>query len=165
MAEDGKPAAQPEGAEPSNPRLTAQGAISDESLRKAESFIEAEEGPANRLAGWAGAIVTAIAVAMSSFHLYTAIAGVPPVFTDFPIVPTQQLRYIHVAFVLVLCFLLFPLANRFRNSIRWWDVIAGAVCVAILAYALEGGDDFTDRATLPTQTDIILGVIFIVLLL
>ena len=41
------------------------------------------------------------------------------------IVPTQELRYTHVAFVLVLSFLLFPLATRFRNRIRWWDVVPG----------------------------------------
>ena len=49
---------------------------------------------------------------MSLFHLYAAYA----------IVPTQELRYTHVAFTLVLSFLLFPLATRFRNRVRWWDV-------------------------------------------
>src|SRR6187431_3808712 len=74
-------------------------AVSDEALQKAESFVEAEEGAANRLMGWAGKISTAIAVVMSLFHLYAAYA----------IVPTQELRYIHVAFTLILSFLLFPL--------------------------------------------------------
>ena len=37
--------------------------------------------------------------------------------------------------------------------------------MAILAYAIIGGEDFTDRATLPTNLDVTLGVIFIVLLL
>jgi TRAP transporter 4TM/12TM fusion protein len=142
----------------------SDGAISDEALRKAEAFIEADEGAANRLAGIAGRIVTAIAVAMSLFHLYCAVAGAWP-FTDFPIVATQPLRYAHVAFVLVLCFLLFPLAAKFRNHVRWWDVICGLAAVGILLYAIEGGEDFTDRATLPNHTDLILGVLFIVLLL
>ena len=66
---------------------------------------------------------------------------------------------------MVLCFLLFPLAPRFRNRIRWFDVIAAAAAVAILIYAIWGGDDFTDRATSPDRLDVILGVIFIVLLL
>ena len=57
------------------------------------------------------------------------------------------------------------MAARFRDRIRWWDVIAGLVCVGILIYAIMGGDDFTDRATTPNRTDVILGVIFIVLLL
>src|SRR5215217_7083374 len=154
MAEDGKAA--PEGEVTiSDPRLMAQGAISDDALRKAEEFVEAEEGAANRLVGWAGTIVTGIAIAMTLFHLYAA----------YDIVPTQPLRYAHVAFVMVLCFLLFPLAARYRNRIQVWDVVAAAVAVAILAYAIWGGEDFTDRATSPTQLDIALGVIFIVLLL
>src|SRR6266436_4489671 len=90
------------------------GAVSEEQLRRAEEFVAAEEGVVNRLAGWAGTIVTAIAIAMSLFHLYAA----------YDIVPTQPLRYTHVAFVMVLCFLLFPLASRFRDRIRVWDVIA-----------------------------------------
>src|SRR4029450_7767094 len=91
MAEDVKPAAQPDEPPISDPRLTAQGAISDEALRKAEEFVEQEEGAANRLIGWAGIIVTAIAVAMTVFHLYAA----------YEIVSTQPLRYVPVAFVLV----------------------------------------------------------------
>src|SRR5829696_6279730 len=130
-------------------------AVSTEALRKAESYIEAEEGATNRLAGRAGQIVTGIAVVMSLFHLYSAYA----------IVPTQELRYTHVGFVLLLSFLLFPVAARFRNSIRWWDVAAGLTACGILVYALAGGEDFTDRATTPDRLDVVLGVIFIVLLL
>ena len=136
------PASQPEG-------------ITEEQLRKAEAYVEEEEGAANRLFGWAGTIVTTIAVASSLFHLYAA----------YEIVPTQPLRYIHVAFVMTLAFLLFPMAARFRNHIRWWDVVAAIASVAILGYALWGGEDFTDRAAIPDQLDVILGIIFIVLLL
>jgi TRAP transporter 4TM/12TM fusion protein len=136
-------------------RLTSQGAISDEALRKAEAFVEAEEGATNRLSGIAGYIVTGIAVSMTLFQLYAA----------YDIVPTQPLRYIHVAFVMVLAFLLFPVAVRFRNHIRWFDVLAATAAVVILGYALWGGEDFTDRATVPDRLDVTLGVIFIVLLL
>src|SRR5260370_25832975 len=66
---------------------------------------------------------------------------------------------------MVLCFLMMPLAVRFRDRIRWWDVVAAAASVAILVYAIWGGEDFTDRATTPTRLDVTLGVIFIVLLL
>src|SRR5437764_11216938 len=129
--------------------------VSDEQLRQAEAYVEAEEGVVNRLAGFAGTAVTAIAVAMTLFHLYAA----------YEIVPTQPLRYTHVAFVMALCFLSFPVAARFRDRIRWWDVAAAVASVAILGYALWGGEDFTDRATSPTHLDVALGVIFIVLLL
>src|SRR5262249_42272674 len=138
-------------------------AVSQERLQQAEAYGEAEEGVVNRLFGWAGRLVTSIAVAMSLFHLYAAIAGAWP-FTDFPIITTQPLRYAHVAFVLMLSFLLFPLSERFRNRIRWWDIAAGIIGAAILVYAIEGGEEFTDRATMPTHLDVLLGVIFIVLL-
>ncbi|MBV6486776.1 MAG: TRAP transporter fused permease subunit [Pseudorhodoplanes sp.] len=143
MAEDEKPVAAPGMTD------------TEGDLRRAEAYIEQEEGATNRLSGWAGMAVTAIAVAMSLFHLYAA----------YDIVPTQELRYIHVGFVLVLCFLLFPVARRFRDGIRWWDVLMGAVVVAIFAYALSGGDDFTDRATVPNRLDVFVGVVFIVLLI
>jgi TRAP transporter 4TM/12TM fusion protein len=141
-------------ADAANPASDSKGAISEEGLRKAEAMVEQEEGVTNRLAGWPGIIVTSIAVAMSLFHLYAAYA----------IIPTQEMRYTHVAFVLLLSFLVFPMAYRFRNHIRWWDVIAGLSCVGILIYAIVGGEDFTDRATTPNRTDVILGVIFIALL-
>ena len=141
-------------AEETKPDFAQDGSES-ERLRKAEEFIEQEEGAANRLLGWAGTIVTVIAVAMSLFHLYAA----------YEIVPTQELRYTHVAFVLLLAFLVFPAAARFRDSIRWWDVVAGLTCVGILIYAIVGGEEFTDRATTPNHTDVILGVTFIILLI
>ncbi len=129
--------------------------VSTEALRKAESFIEAEEGATNRLSGWAGRITTAIAVAMSLFHLYAAYA----------VVPTQELRYTHVAFTLVLSFLLFPVAATFRNRMRWWDIVPGILAVVTILYALWGGDDFTDRAAVPERWDVVVGVIFIILVL
>src|SRR4030095_7671223 len=113
MAEEAKPVAQPEAA-----------AVSEEALRKAEEFIEADEGGINRLSGFAGQAGNGVAVLMSLFHLYAAVAGAWP-FSDFPIIATQPLRYAHVAFVLILSFLLFPAAARFRNRIYWFDVVLG----------------------------------------
>src|SRR5258708_7046624 len=144
MTEDAKPVAAEAGA-----------TVTGEELRKAEAYVEAEEGVANRLAGWSGTIVTTIAVVCTLFHLYAA----------YDIVPTQPLRYTHVAFVMVLCFLMMPFAVRFRDRIRWWDVAAAATSVAILVYAIWGGEDFTDRATTPARLDVTLGVFFLVLLL
>jgi TRAP transporter 4TM/12TM fusion protein len=142
MAEEGKAGAESQ-------------VISEEQLRKAEEYIQQEEGAANRLAGWVGVAVTGIAVVMTLFHLYAA----------YDIVPTQELRYIHVAFVLLLSFLLFPLASRFRNHVQWFDVIPALAGIGIIIYALWGGDDFLDRAAVPDRWDVILGGIFIVLVL
>ena len=48
--------------------------VDAEALKKAEEYIEEEEGASNKLRGWLGAFVTAAAVVMSVFHLYTAYA-------------------------------------------------------------------------------------------
>ena len=129
--------------------------VSQASLAKAEEYIEAEEGAANKFKGWLAFLVTALAVAMSVFHLYTAYA----------IVPTQTLRPMHVGMVLFLCFLIFPISARFRHRIMWWDWIAAVLSVAVVWYLIQGGDDFTDRNTLPNSLDIFFGVCLIVLVL
>ncbi len=127
----------------------------DQGLEKAQEYVEAEEGASNKLGGRLGGFVTAVAVVMSLFHLYTAYA----------IVPTQTLHPVHVAFVLFLTFLLFPAAKRFRHRVMWWDWIAALLPVAIVAYMIHGGDDFTDRNTLPNPWDLALGIVLIVLIL
>ena len=134
---------------------TSDAVVSDDALRKAESYIEEEEGAANRLTGWLGVLLTVVAVAMSLFHLYTAYA----------IVPTQTLRPVHVAFVLFLTFLMFPVAARFRHRIMWWDWLAAMLSIAIVAYLIQGGDDFTDRNTSPAPWDIFFGVALVALVL
>jgi TRAP transporter 4TM/12TM fusion protein len=126
-------------------------AIDAEKLKKAEEFIEEEEGAANKFTGWMAAFLTTVAVVMSVFHLYTAYA----------IVPTQTLRPVHVGFVLFLSFLLFPLSGRYRHRIMWWDWIAALLSIGIVVYLIMGGDDFTDRNTSPNGWDIFFGVMLI----
>ena len=129
--------------------------VSQASLAKAEEFIEAEEGAANKFKGWMALVLTLMAVGMSVFHLYTAYA----------IVSTQVLRPVHVGMVLFLCFLMFPIASRFRHRIMWWDWAAAALSVAVVWYLIQGGDDFTDRNTLPNTLDVFFGVCLIGLVL
>src|SRR6266852_4431922 len=130
-------------------------AIDAEALKKAEEYIEAEEGASNKLRGWLGVFVTAVAVVMSVFHLYTAYA----------IVPAQVLRPVHVGFVLFLSYLLFPVARRYRHRIMWWDWAAAFAAVAVIAYILQGGDDIWDRNTSPDNWDIVFGIALILLIL
>ena len=130
-------------------------AITPDGLQRAEDYVEEEAGRANKLVGPLGVFVTLAAVAMSLFHLYTAYA----------IVPTQTLRPLHVSMVLVLCFLSFPVASRFRHRVMLWDWLAALLAVAVVAYLLIGGDDFTDRNTSPEPWDIVFGVALIVLVL
>ncbi|OGA99767.1 MAG: C4-dicarboxylate ABC transporter permease [Burkholderiales bacterium RIFCSPHIGHO2_12_FULL_69_20] len=138
-----------------DPPVSTDITISDEALHKAEEFIEAEEGAANKLKGWLQAFIVAAAFGMSAFHLYTAWA----------IVPTQTLRPLHVGMVLFLCFLVFPVTARFRHRIMWWDWLAAAASIAIVVYLIQGGDDFTDRNTSPDTLDVVFGIGLIVLVL
>jgi TRAP transporter 4TM/12TM fusion protein len=75
------------------------------------------------------------------------------------------LRPTHVGLVLLLCFLLFPMAHRFRDRIRWWDYLLAAASAGTILYVLSQGAYFGDRATMPTTTDFLVGVAFVVLLL
>ncbi|MDQ3445936.1 MAG: TRAP transporter fused permease subunit [Pseudomonadota bacterium] len=136
-------------------RLQPDAEISDEALHRAEEFIEEEEGHANRLAGWLGVFVTLVAVGISLFHLYTAYA----------IVPTQRLRPLHVAMILSLCFLVFPIARRFRHRIMAWDWLLVMASIGVVVYLIQGGDDFFDRNTSPNPWDIAWGIALIVLVL
>ena len=137
------------------PGAPGEASVSDEALKKAESYIEEEEGAANKLSGGLGWFVLFLAVAMSVFHLYTA----------YGIVATQTLRPIHVAFVLAISFLVFPIASRFRHRIMWWDWLAALLSIAVAAYLLYGGDDFTDRNTSPEPWDIAFGIALILMVM
>ena len=136
-------------------RAQLSAGIDAAALQKAEEYIEQEEGAANKLKGWLAVFVTLVAVVMSVFHLYTAYA----------IVPTQTLRPIHVSFVLFLVFLVFPVAARWRHRVMWWDWLAALLAIAVVVYAIQGGDDFTDRNTSPLAWDIAFGIALIVLVL
>ena len=122
---------------------------------KLESFIKQEEGDANDYRGWLAIFITLAAVGMSLFHLYAAYA----------IVPTQVLRTVHVSIVLFLVFLSFPLINRFKNRLMWWDVLLAIGSIAIAYYILSSGDEFADRNTAPNPTDVIYGIALILMIL
>ena len=140
---------------PEAPHREAEPAVTREQLAKAERFIEEEEGAISRFRGGLARLTTALLVAMSLFHLYAAVG----------IVPALVLRPVHVGFVLLLVFLLFPTAARFRNRLMWWDVLLAALGVASIAYLLLGGDDIWDRNTIPTALDTFFGVAFVLLVL
>jgi TRAP transporter 4TM/12TM fusion protein len=129
--------------------------LSEDARERIEQLVEEEEGAFNRLAGRIGLAIAAFAIFVSLFHLYAA----------YEIVPAHILRPTHVGMVMVLCFLLFPVAARFRDCIRWWDYLLAAASAGTILYVLSQGAYFGDRATAPTQTDWIVGAIFVVLLL
>ena len=130
-------------------------ALDDRTAAEVEALIEQEEGAQNRFRGPLAAIATVIAVAMSLFHLYAAV----------DIVPTIYLRYIHVGFVLVLTFLMFPLSRRFRNRLMPWDIALIAASLYVMHYIVSGGDELTDRYIFPEPMDLWIGWGLLVLVL
>src|SRR5438477_462738 len=82
--------------------------ISEEALKRAEEMIEQEEGVQNKFSGAMAAFIICVAVTMSLFHLYASYA----------IVRTEVMRATHVAFVLFLSSLIFPISRRFRHRGR-----------------------------------------------
>jgi TRAP transporter 4TM/12TM fusion protein len=129
--------------------------LSEDARERIEQLVEEEEGAFNRLGGWVGTVIAAFAIVVSLFHLYAA----------YEIVPAHVLRPTHVGMVMVLCFLMFPVAARFRDRIRWWDYLLAAASAGTILYVLSQGAYFGDRATMPTETDWIVGAVFVVLLL
>ncbi len=129
--------------------------ISAEALKRAEEMIEREEGVQNRHRGWLAGLVVTVTVTMSLFHLYTAYAIVRP----------EHLRAIHVAFVLFLTFLIFPVAKRFRHRVMGWDWLLAAAGVATTVYLIAGGDEFFDRSIVPNDWDIVFGVALVLLIM
>ncbi|HUN67521.1 MAG TPA: TRAP transporter fused permease subunit [Burkholderiales bacterium] len=129
--------------------------ISAEALERAEEMIEREEGVQNKHTGLLAGFITAVAVVMSLFHLYAA----------YYIVRPEHLRSIHLAFVLFLSFLIFPVAKRFRHRVMWWDWLLAIAGVATTVYLIAGGDEFFDRSIVPNDWDIVFGVALVLLIL
>ena len=88
--------------------------------------------PQKSRSGALGVFTAGLAVVMSLFHLYAA----------YGVMPTHVLRGIHVAFILFLGFLLFPVTKRFRHRICWWDWVAAFISLVIVCNMLFGGDEW-----------------------
>src|SRR5512134_2732053 len=138
-----------------DPNADQEVVISEEALKKAEKYIEEEEGPSRRLSGWVATFITATAVVMSLLHLYAAVG----------IVMTQVLRGVHVMFVLFLTFLVFPASRRFKGRINWLDLVLSLLGIAVIAYMLVDFEDFIYRSVVPNFWDKFFGVILILLVL
>jgi TRAP transporter 4TM/12TM fusion protein len=130
-------------------------ALDEATATRVEALIEQEEGSQNRFTGWLGMACTSGAVAMSLFHLYAAIS----------IVPTMHQRYIHVGFALVLTFLLFPVARRFRHRLMPWDLLAAGAALYVGWYLISGGDELADRYIFPEPMDLVVGWLLVALVL
>ncbi len=112
------------------------------------------------LTGFAAPLVSALLVALSVFHYYTA---------GFGILTEHWHKAIHLAAVLGLIFLMFPagriwLGPKLGNVPLLDWLLAGAV-VAAAIYLPVIFDDLTFRIGMPNETDVLMGTLMVVLTL
>jgi TRAP transporter 4TM/12TM fusion protein len=125
---------------------------------KAEEIIEKFEGATRTLPGTLGWLVSGIAVLMSLFALYGAVA----------IVSAQVLRGIHLLLGLILIFLLFPArqdGESWRTRIGWTDTLLALLSIAAIGYIFVDFDKFIYRSAVPLSQDIVFGALLILLIL
>lgn len=107
--------------------------------------------------GWLATFIRVLCIAFSAFHLYTAAMGQ---------YPPQIQRAVHLGFVLVLVFLLYPArATGSKTSLAWYDAILAAAGAAICGYIVWNYETIVLDAGPATQTDFIFGCAAIVLVL
>ena len=118
----------------------------------------AVESVTRDLKGLTAKIVFIIAVTMSLFHLYTA---------GFGVLLAHKQRAVHLMFVLVLGFLLYPASKKGKglSRIPWYDWVLAAIGIMVNTYILVFYEVLVRRGGLPTQMDMVMGVLTILLVL
>lgn len=128
--------------------------------RAQEILLGEDEASTHRaLVGPAAVICTAVAVAMSLFHLYTA---------GYTVMTAMVQRSVHLGFVLVLIFLLYPRDRRAsRTKVALADWVLVALSIAGCFYITFNWDALSEAARIanPTQVDLTLGVVTTLLVL
>jgi len=133
----------------------SQESLTEEQKKKLQELIEEEEGVTRKVGGFWNAIISILAVAMSLFAIYSAIQPVT----------TQILRGVHVAFLLAISFLYYPIAKKYKGKINVFDIFLCLLGMACIIYMLVDFEDFIYRAVTPELWDMIFGVLFILLVL
>ncbi|WP_019015034.1 TRAP transporter permease [Elioraea tepidiphila] len=138
-------------AEWSRPDLAGEGEI-DVNAISAKAEIR---GETRNPAGTWVPIIRVVGIASSLFHFYTA--GYRPL-------PALEQRPIHLAVMLFLCFLLYPATSCGKDrQPSALDVVLAVVGAATSVYLAVIYEDFVLRGGMPTQTDIIVGTLFCII--
>ncbi len=118
--------------------------------------------------GFVGKLILAIAFIWACFQLYIA-SNLPFWLSDVTgaslVVTNSNARLIHLAFGFMLAALAYPLFKSSpRNSVPWYDWLFGLVGVATCLYMMVFREDIATRAGLPTQTDIWISTLGLIML-
>lgn len=107
--------------------------------------------------GWLQKFIRILCILFSLFHLYTAAMG---------LYPPQIQRSVHLGFVLVLVYLLYPAkATGDKHKLYWYDVLLAAAGAAVCGYIVWNYDIIVLDAGPPTELDFIFGCAAILLVL
>ena len=129
--------------------------LTEEQKKKLEQLMEEEEGATRKVKGFWDRVITALALALSIFALYSSVVPVT----------TQILRSVFVAFLLALSFLYYPASPKYKGKIALIDIIFAVLGLACIAYMLFDFEEFIYRAVTPERWDLIFGVLFLLLIL
>lgn len=104
---------------------------------------------------WKKYLIIAISVIFCLFQLYSILSGR---------ITAQVVRATHLAFVMLLAYLLFPMKKDMpKDKLPWYDVILAIIGAASWSYITINFDSLVRRAGIYTSTDIIIGIIGILL--
>lgn len=125
----------------------------------AQELVAQADTGARSLTGGMATMLATIAFVWSAFQLYVA-SNLPFwLFDTFGInliFNNSEVRFIHLAFGLVLAAFAYPLFSRSpRNYIPWYDWILAALGAFACLYLVVMRNEIADRAGLPTQMDLV----------
>ncbi|HUG61041.1 MAG TPA: TRAP transporter fused permease subunit [Methylomirabilota bacterium] len=144
-------------AGPDRDALAAEALGQDLSEEQTQALIEEyeTEGRAQPLGGVWRWVAGGLAVALAAYALYATRTTIT----------TQVYRSAFLGGALCLSFLMFPVHKRWTGRVMPWDIVLAAASVVVCAYPIVNLDEFVYRAARPTETDLWMGTICIVLIL
>lgn len=108
------------------------------------------------LTGPIATFTTIVAVCMSIFHLWSA--GVK-------MLPTAQHKAIHLAFAMLLTFIIYPARSKDKNKVPIYDIVFAILGTTSCLYLLVEYQDLIYRSGSPNRLDIIMGAILLILIM
>ncbi|MCZ9890216.1 TRAP transporter permease [Brachyspira hyodysenteriae] len=104
---------------------------------------------------WKKYLIIVISVVFCLFQLYSILSGK---------ITAQVVRATHLAFVILLAYLLFPMKKDMpKDKLPWYDVIFAIIGAGSWSYITINFETIVRRAGIYTTTDIIIGIIGILL--
>ncbi len=129
--------------------------VPDTAAQAAEAEFD-ETGVKRELTGGAAKLVAGVALAFSTYQLVIA------AFSPLSSLPTRSL---HVGFLMLLSFLIYPIGKSAnRHKIAWFDLVLAGIGATLSLYHLVFEADLVQRSGDPTVIDLVVGTIVIVLL-